>query len=213
MLRLAFLVLLPLLLAPIPGVSQSTKAPPELADSAWSHLARYVGPLFAKRCLSRGDLEGYVEHASALDPGSAPGWRFYYRLKVPEARWVREQVAVTVDLQGRLTPKYDKHGRFIQFSGIDGIGNCARNPSLCKFPIDREAAIRIAKRNGLERGLAPWEVGFNWYHSESGRFIWHVSNTLQMDPDSCSGSGKSILIDANDGHVYQRSGWSRICCR
>lgn len=211
----AFIAVLALLLS----ASSTSAAPPSdrnapkrLADSAWVHLNRYVGSRFARRCLSRGALEGYLEHTNPRDSTSAAGWQFYYDLNVPEAPWVNGQVTVAVDLHGHLTQKYDQSHQFNQFAAITGIGNCARNPALCRFPINREDAIRIARRNGLEEGLRQWDVGFTWYYSQDGRFQWNVSNTLELDKDQCSGAGNIISIDANTGRIVMRSGWTSICC-
>jgi hypothetical protein len=219
--RLVFSSLLLPAILPSLASAQIPKAPPALAESAWAHLNRYVGEAFVRYYISKDSAEDYREPQDYpkefLQRPTRPGvllvraWRFSYHLQIHERPWVNAHFSVTVGLDGGLTPRFDEAGRFIQEGGIDGIGNCAQDSTLCQFPIDRDAAIHIAKENGLEEGLAPWHVGFNWYHSEDGRFIWAVSNTLRIGQDKCSNSGKDILIDANTGKIYQRTGWSRVC--
>ena len=218
-----------------PGVS--TGAPPSptpspaLLDSAWAHLTRHVGPSFTARYLSFDSTDATsVQYFAEVRPASSPSvvkgqrtrhlvqpigsglpvWRFSFRLRIPEKPWIDESVSVAVDLQGHLTPKRDATGRYLPTGGIAGIGDCAHDSSLCVFPIDEQEAIRIAKQDGLEEGLGPWKTSFHWYYSRDGRFVWVITNTLS-DRGPCERSGKSFIIDANTGAVFQRSNWSQIC--
>lgn len=235
-LRIYRILCLAVLAVPVASSADADALPrptpsPALRDSAWVHLTRQVGPAFAAKYLSLDtndttSTQYFGEITPDMHPGTGTGrtlklpravgpklpvWVFRFRFRDPMRPWIDEQVSVTLDPKGDLTPKRDAAGRFLPNAGIDGIGDCARDSTLCVFPIDRDDAIRIARESGLEEGLMPWTISFHWFHSEDGRFIWTVSNTLTENREECTQSGKIIVIDANTGVILERNLWSSIC--
>jgi hypothetical protein len=72
----------------------------------------------------------------------------------------------------------------------------------------REAALCVARASGLPEGIAPLQAGLH-FDTEYRRIVWSVLNTTQDDGNGRK-SGESWDIDAIDGKVLGRGGWSQM---
>lgn len=72
--------------------------------------------------------------------------------------------------------------------------------------ISRAAASCLAELNEFEAGLEPWRVAL-LYHPGHERVVWNVMNRLN-DRGAEGYSGRSLTLDATDGHLLGRSGYS-----
>lgn len=203
---------------PISGAGESPSVvspPPALADSAWSHLCRYVGRSFASRYVTRDTTAAIYIPAESLEtdrryrrsswPGpKRPYWSFRFQFRMAAKPWVDEIIVVNVHPDGSPVADISETGRPLPEGGIQGIGDCAAHPERCVFPIDRERAIQIARQSGFEEGIAPWKTDFHWYHGADGRFVWLITNQLREN------GGKDLVIDANTGAVFKRLEWSEV---
>jgi len=200
-----------------PAVSAGTSSPDSVVssqpiqpstvafDSATRQLKAWVGAPSCRQCIvpenrAYGAVVGLPIESDRQDH-SVSAWGVTFQLVVPSRPFVRGLITVFVDSTGAP----------IDSVNITGIGNCATNPQKCEFPIDEKQARAIAKRDGLEPGIRPWDVHFTW--NRKGLYLWGVSNTLHVLPDGCSANGHDLLIDASDGHIYAKDMvWMRTCC-
>jgi hypothetical protein len=131
-----------------------------------------------------------------------PYWQVDFKLVMPSKPWVQWVVSLDVDSAGALASS----------SGISGVCDCAHHPDACAYEVTKEAAVDAARQAGLTTGLRPWEVRFSWVSSASEPcYHWVISNTLRLDPDSCSRDGDSMVIDAGTGKVIAKRNWGQIC--
>jgi hypothetical protein len=80
--------------------------------------------------------------------------------------------------------------------------------------LTREAAICIARADGLKEGVAPWFAAIR-FHGSYRRVVWNVRNTLLIEGPSVSADGGpggsmqgvSLTIDAITGSVLGRQTW------
>lgn len=89
---------------------------------------------------------------------------------------------------------------------------CEENGVTCDPDafITRDAAICVARAEGLAEGVAAWDVHLV-YHHHYQRPLWSVSNTTLDDPADCHQAGEQLSIDAETGEVLARLDWSSIC--
>jgi hypothetical protein len=121
-----------------------------------------------------------------------------YQLYMPEKPFVNTTITFTVDSVGKVVKNRD----------IIGIPNCRTKPSECNWQIDKEGAIQIAKRYGLEKGIKDWQVGFIW-NPERQIYVWHILSTIREFSGDFGyrGNGKEMLIDPVFGDVLALNDW------
>jgi hypothetical protein len=107
-----------------------------------------------------------------------------FHLRIPNAPFVDWDLDCMVDADGQVSRV--------------AAPKCTSDPRECTFPYDAMAAESIAEAAGLEPGLRAWGVSFYWDRNLE-TFVWDVSNTLHEDESS--DDGRTVRIDANDGHV------------
>ena len=164
------------------------------------------------------------------DLNHPPYWSLVYRMRMPSKPWVQGIVEVHVDSTGTMVNSFarratrpERRGMSVPdpdpervpppLFGLFGACDCANHPEECTFDVDENAAIETAKRAGFRVGLKPWEVKFQWVARVPVEcYHWVITNTLTLQPDGCSGSGESIVIDSSTGEIIGKSGWGRICC-
>lgn len=76
--------------------------------------------------------------------------------------------------------------------------------------ITRDAALCIARAEGLADGVAPWEVQMV-YNSYYERPIWSISVTTVDDPADCRREGDSLVLDLETGEILDSHHWLTIC--
>lgn len=106
----------------------------------------------------------------------------------------------------------DTLGNIISECFIDKIPNCPENNCWNYFPvIKREDAIRIASKNGLEKGIKDWIVSFQFYAEDFNNYVWAIKNYISFNNpnnNESRSSGEVIYISAIDGTVVQRNFWA-----
>ena len=129
---------------------------------------------------------------------SAPYYEMAYQLYMPEKPFVNTTITFTVDSVGKVVKNRD----------IIGIPNCRTKPSECNWQVDKEGAIQIAKRYGLEKGIKDWQVGFIW-NPERQIYVWHILSTIREFSGDFGyrGNGKEMLIDPVFGDVLALNDW------
>lgn len=143
---------------------------------------------------------------SCTETARTPHYRVLYHFADPGAPFVDVLAEIRVALNGTILDPGDA-----------GLPDCIALPAECKFPIDEQAALRIARQNGLPAGVKPWATSFHFYFGDPthpgergrpGTFVWGVSSTLAEPSGHDGGHGKSAIIDGNDGRFYDISNWS-----
>jgi hypothetical protein len=76
--------------------------------------------------------------------------------------------------------------------------------------ITRDAAMCIARLQGLSEGLSPWTAKLV-FRADSKRPFWIISNVTMKDPGNCSSGGDDARIDAISGAVAEMGSWDSIC--
>lgn len=140
---------------------------------------------------------GISDCAECVDYVRKPHFYLRWRFRVADKPFVDEIVQVAVDANGEI------------LAGPDGLPNCKRSPSLCKFVVDETDAIRIARDGGLEPGNGPWETSFHYFAGKLQRFVWTVSNTLTKR-DNGREHGKEVVIDASNGEMCFILDWNKM---
>ena len=127
-----------------------------------------------------------------------PYYEMAYRLFVPEKPYVNTTITFTVDSVGNVVTNRD----------IIGIPNCGSHPSQCNWQIDRETALGIAEKYGLEKGIRDWQAGFIW-NPERQIYVWHILSTIrEFEGDfGYRGSGKEMIIDPVNGDLLAINDW------
>lgn len=133
-----------------------------------------------------------IDHPSdCMSFAQHPYYLMVYTFRIPEKPWIDELVDFVVDSEGNIITEREPYG----------IPECLSNPSCCTFTIDQSMAENIAKQYGLEQGIKPWDVSFNWYGRTINNYVWGITSYLT------DMSGYSLLIDANSGKVLQKLDW------
>jgi hypothetical protein len=105
----------------------------------------------------------------------------------------------------------DTNGIVVPSRPVFGIPNCPNNNCWGSFQIiTKEKAIEIAREKGLEEGIKEWVVKFHFYAGTFNNYVWEIKNTLTEDksvPNQYKASGKTFLINATDGSIFQVSNW------
>jgi hypothetical protein len=137
------------------------------------------------------------------DLAQEPRYRLIFDLLVRRQPWARSEIEFFLDTRGDLLPD----------TKVVGLPDCRSNPARCQFPIDRQRAMDLAKAAGLEPGLRPWEVSFEWLQGDttdamSGVYAWTVTNT--MFASELEDRGQVIIIDASSGLILQNAWWAEM---
>ncbi|MCX6736981.1 MAG: PepSY domain-containing protein [Candidatus Parcubacteria bacterium] len=120
-----------------------------------------------------------------------PYYFMVYLFKITGKPYINESISLNIDTNGNVIDEADI-----------AISDCINNPIECEFPIDARQAIEIAKTAGLEQGIKEWETSFHWFAGDLKTFVWTVQNS------SSEYNGRTVVIDANSGKVYQISGYT-----
>jgi hypothetical protein len=130
---------------------------------------------------------------------SQPYYEMAYRLYVPEKPYVNTVITFTIDSIGNVVKKRD----------VIGIPNCKEKPTDCNWQINKENAVLIAERYGLEKGIKDWQVGFIW-NPERQIYVWYILSTIrEFEGDfGYRGSGKEMLIHPVHGDVLALNDWN-----
>jgi len=181
--------------------------PASVIPGAVKHLKARVGDRFYRKCIILSDdrplwvVEPPPEdiNSNSRHPRMMGSWKVHFNLADPSKSFVR----------GLITASVDSSGLPVESFPVEGIGDCVEHPEECRFPIDEKKALQIAKRDGLKRGIGPWEANFVWnYRSE--RYLWVVKNTLH-DRGGGYKDGDILSIDAATGEVHSKNMvWGQI---
>ncbi len=146
-----------------------------------------------------GFFNSYITPDFTRTKHTPPYYEMAYRLYVPEKPYVNTVITFSVDSIGNVVKKRD----------IIGVPNCKEKPTDCNWQVDREGAVSIAERYGLEKGIKDWQVGFIW-NPERQIYVWHIlSTTREFSGDfGYRGSGKEMLIDPVFGDVIALNDWN-----
>ena len=163
-------------------------------------IVALVGSDFYDKYITPQMARAYSPSANCLEqPSSCASYLRHpysfvtFTLKMPEYPFVDETISCVVDSNGEV-------------SQLSGTPDCVHKPLECTFPYNETAGREIATRAGLESGVTAWRVSFHW-HRDFG-YVWEVRNTLHgrnREP-----SGRTVLIDANDGRILGFYGWFTV---
>lgn len=129
-----------------------------------------------------------------------PHFLIAYSFKIPGKTWIDEMIFIPEDNEGNV----------VLVGELYGLPNCVQLPDDCNFPIDESRAISIARESGLQDGIRAWQTDFYWYAREFKTYIWSITNTSSFSTNPLSGSGQTIIVDANSGQVLTTLSWSLI---
>ncbi len=120
-----------------------------------------------------------------------------YNFKMDEYDFVDEEILIITD----------KHGNLDHTHKPSGIPTCVKRIEGCNF-INREAAVRIAEENGLDKGIKPWLVEFRWF-DEANLYVWHILSTkYELKKDNYYiADGEELLIDPVTVEVIKHREW------
>jgi hypothetical protein len=126
----------------------------------------------------------------------APYFNMVYRFVMPDKSYVNELIEFSVDTLGNIVRDRD----------IVGIPNCI--DADCSFNITEEQVIKIAKDNGLQKGIKDWKTGLIW-DAKLKQYVWHILSTdwASEGPQGFRGSGKEVIIDPNTGLILAMNDW------
>ena len=176
--------------------------PPEILASAREYAISKVGEEFFDSYI---DLVG-ARFVSAKPENerrrTLPDWirssryELVYRLHIPEKPWIDVRCVINIREDGGLFEDLNAH---------EGLPDCVSDPLECEFPIDRDAAIEIAREAGLEAGSGAWHAFIAWDGQTHHTYVWNVMNTLYGMNNGRRIAGRGIVIDANTGEVLGQS--------
>ncbi len=97
-------------------------------------------------------------------------------------------------------------GNLVGGQKISGIPDCTNGD--CDYSIDESKAKQIAEAQGLEKGIKNWKTDFVW-NDKYENYVWKIISTSSESQGSegYRGSGKEMLIDANNGKVLESNSW------
>ena len=171
------------------GKEQEANVPLNILNHANSFIISKTGEEFFHK---------YITPDFSRTKHLPPYYEMAYRLFVPEKPYVSSIIRFTVDSVGFIVKDRD----------ILGIPNCAVHPTQCNWQIDKETAILLAEKYGLEKGVKDWDVGFIW-NPERQIYVWHVlSTTREFEGDfGYRANGKEMIIDPVSGDVLGINDW------
>lgn len=143
-------------------------------------------------------FHNYISLDKMKTKHSPPYYRMSYNLYIPEKPYVKSSITFTVDEMGKVVESRD----------IIGIPNCNKNPVLCDWQVDKEGAVQIAQKEGLEKGIKDWQIAFVW-NPERNIYLWRILTVIRefQGDFGYRGSGKEMLIDPVSGEILSLTGW------
>ncbi len=171
------------------GISDASDVPLSVLNKAEEFIISKTGKHF---------FDYYIAPDFTLTKFNPPYYNMAYRLYIPEKPYVNAEITFTVDSLGNVDTTKE----------IIGIPDCAGNPELCSFSVDKKKAEEIAAQNGLKKGVIPWKTAFMW-NKEMGQYVWHVLSTLKESggKENYSGNGEDFIIDPNSGKILDKNYW------
>jgi hypothetical protein len=166
---------------------EETVVPSELLIKADDYIKQSTGNDF---------FEKYISLDFVRTKFTPPYYFLTYRLIMPDKPYVNTIIQFSIDRTGNIIKDRD----------IIGIPNCMEGG--CNFNITEEQAIKIAKENGLDKGIKPWKTGFLW-DPNLKQYTWHILSTSSESQSSegFKGYGKEIIIDPNSGLIIEMNDW------
>ena len=143
-------------------------------------------------------FDNYIAPDFVRTKYTPPYYNMTYNLRMLEKPYVNNKITFTVDSIGNIIKERD----------IIGIPNCNAHPSQCNWNLDKEAAIEVATKNGLEKGVKDWQVDFIW-NPERQIYVWHIVTVLrEIEGDyGYRGIGKDMVIDPVTGEILALNDW------
>ncbi len=143
-------------------------------------------------------FHNYISVNKAKTKHSPPYYQMVYNLYIPEKPYVNASITFTVDETGKVVESRD----------IIGIPNCNKSPTLCDWQVDKEGAVQIAQKEGLEKGIKDWQIAFVW-NPERKIYVWRIQTVLRefQGDFGYRGSGREMLIDPVSGEILSLTGW------
>lgn len=143
-------------------------------------------------------FSAYISPDFTRTKHTTPYYEMVYHLYMPEKPYVNSRITFTIDSLGAIIRNRD----------IIGIPNCADFPTQCNWQIDKEGAVAIAEKYGLEKGIKDWQVGFIW-NPERQIYVWHIISTIrEMEGEyGYRASGKELIIDPVNGNTLALNDW------
>ena len=143
-------------------------------------------------------FDNYIAPDFVRTKYTPPYYNMTYNLRMPEKPYVNNKITFTVDSVGNIVKERD----------IIGIPNCNAHPSQCNWNLDMEAAIDVATKYGLEKGVKDWQVDFIW-NPERQIYVWHIVTVLrEIEGDyGYRGIGKDMVIDPVTGDILTVNDW------
>jgi len=141
-------------------------------------------------------FEKYIKNDFGKSRHISQSYFMAYRFVMPDKPYIDEQIQFVVDSIGNVVKDMD----------VSGIPNC-KFPGNCEFSINETDAVKIAKENGLEEGIAEWKKDFIWSEKQD-QYVWIILTTLsETKADNYRGSGKEAIIDPNTGELLAINEW------
>lgn len=195
-------------------VRQLPRAPEEIVRAAEKVVRENFGEERFENFFKLRSARTYPE--GHLSPAADHLVKFSYRIEGPD-------YTVEVPISLRLT----REGRIDR---AEGMLDCRNQPDSCPpFEISRADVIEIARRAGLKPGKKPTTCSGEffqgycvalYFHHKYGRYVWGVrTNRLGwrrfLDPRFWffDEMGKSAIIDAASGKLYEVNYWGAIIDR
>ncbi len=98
-------------------------------------------------------------------------------------------------IENLVSMRVDAEGKNLRGDIISGVPDCVADPGACEFAVDRQQAIELAKKAGLDKGIRPWTSRVEWRSTrEKQGYVWAIN--------SWDGTmGRNAYVDINDGSV------------
>ncbi|MDR3665929.1 MAG: hypothetical protein P4L35_03690 [Ignavibacteriaceae bacterium] len=166
---------------------EETVVPSQLLKKANNYIKQRTGDDFFDKYISPDFVRTKV---------TPPYYFLTYKFIIPDKPFVNTVIQFSIDSLGNVVDDRD----------IIGIPNCIDGG--CSFNISEDRALKIAKDNGLEKGIKPWKTGFIW-DPKLKQYTWHILSTSSESQSSegFRGYGKEIIIDPNSGVVLEMNDW------
>lgn len=169
---------------------RTNEIPQALVKKSNEFIISKVGQIF---------FDKYISIDLARTKLSASNYEMVYDFYIPEKSFVKSKIKFTFDSTGNINEQRE----------IIGIPNCIEDSTSCVFNIDEIAAKEIAVKNGLEKGIKDWKVGFLW-NEKYKKYVWHILSTSfeKQTSEGFRGSGKELIINSYNGEILEFNDWN-----